>query len=83
LLTRIVPPGRSGDDMLGVHAWFDHLKCHLAPDRFGLLRHMKNTAASLADLLKGFIATDAVAGGHCLVFGKIGDDVEDVLTFHP
>ena len=52
----------AGDDLFGVHAQLDHLERDSAADGLGLLGHIDHPAAAFADLLKEFVATNAVAG---------------------
>src|SRR6266487_3869468 len=52
----------AGDDLFGVHAQLDHLERDSAADGLGLLGHIDRPAAAFADLLKEFVATNAVAG---------------------
>src|SRR5205809_1605330 len=52
----------AGDDLFGVHAQLDDLERDSAADGLGLLGHIDHPAAAFADLLKEFVATNAVAG---------------------
>jgi hypothetical protein len=53
----------SGDDLLGVHAEFDHLERHTSAHRLGLLSDIDHAAAALADFLQNLVAPDSLADG--------------------
>ena len=66
---RVIHQGQSlplglepGDDRFGVHAQLNYLERHAAADRFLLLGHVHDPAASLADLLQDFVAPNSVTG---------------------
>ena len=53
---------KAGNDASGVHAQLDDLQGDAAANRFLLLRHIHDAAATLADFLEQFVTPDLVAG---------------------
>ena len=61
-----------GDDLLGVHAQLDDLERHATPYWLRLIGHIHHAAATFADPLQKFVATEGRADGFIGCIGYFG-----------